>query len=214
MYMWLIPLKNASGICCKIYEKRVFSWKNHGRKHALSCDSGCAASLGANITLGEPTRALWAEFLWALGTDHDPTGDSGFPGLVQKSLEIYSCLYINCPSQRHPEGIRSKLLAILPHHVLHRRVQRGIELYFIILYLIKTFLLLVLRCFIYLIQDEGTARSGLETFALHQYPVTSVGSAGEAFGNCKQLLVINAKAVKMKIGSHCIGSECQCCLHS
>lgn len=90
--------------------KRVFPWKNHGRKRALPCDSGCAASLGADVALGETTRALWAEFLWTLGTDRDPTGDSGCPGPVYKSLEIYSCLCMNCPSQRHPEGMHSKLL--------------------------------------------------------------------------------------------------------
>lgn len=150
--------------------KRVFSWKNHGRKSVFPCDRGCAANLSADVALGEPTKALWPKFLWILGTDPDPTGDSGFCGSqLHQSLEIFSSLCMNCPSQKLPEGIHSQLLALLPHRVLHHQVQRDTELYFIALYFIRicSFLLLVLRCFIYFIQDEGTARSGLETFALH-----------------------------------------------
>lgn len=125
MHMWRITLKNSSGICCKICGRGVFFLEKSRRRSAVPCDRGCAASPGADVALGEPSRALWAEFLWALGTDPDPTGDSGSCGSqLHQSLEIYSWLCMNCPSQRLPEGIHSKPLPLLPRHVLHQPVQR------------------------------------------------------------------------------------------
>lgn len=57
-------------------------------------------------------RTKRAEFLWSWGMVPYPKGDFWFGGSAHKSPEIYSCFCLKCPSQRHSEGISSKLVTL------------------------------------------------------------------------------------------------------